>query len=78
MGLKVNKPNKITCFSFIDVIKMYNDNFFKKKHLGLWISYTLTNKKSNYNINKNMIRFKKIKHTSKTKLRSPKKKKKNL
>jgi hypothetical protein len=59
MGFKVNKQNKIIHFFLIDVIKMYNDNFFKKNHLGLWISYTLTNKKSNYNINKHMIRFKK-------------------
>ncbi len=27
MGLKVRKQNKIIHFSFIKVIKMYNDNF---------------------------------------------------
>jgi hypothetical protein len=26
---------------------MYNDYYFLKKCLGLWISYTLTNKKTN-------------------------------
>ncbi len=28
MGLKVRQQNKITHFSLIKVIKMYNDNFF--------------------------------------------------
>jgi hypothetical protein len=60
MGLKVNKQNKIIHFSLINVIKMYNDKIFLEK-LGLWISYTLTNKKSNYIRNKHMIRIKKIK-----------------
>jgi hypothetical protein len=40
---------------------MYNDNVFLKSHLGLWISYTLTNKKSNYILNKHMTRIKKNK-----------------
>ncbi len=30
MGLKVKQQNKITHFSFIKVIKKYNDNFFLK------------------------------------------------
>jgi len=34
MGLKVRKQNKITQFSFIKVIKMYNDNFFIEKSFG--------------------------------------------
>jgi len=28
MGLKVKKQNKITHFSLLKVIKMYNDHFF--------------------------------------------------
>jgi hypothetical protein len=31
MGLKVSKQNKITHFFLINVIKMYNDIFFRKK-----------------------------------------------
>ncbi len=57
MGLKVRKQNKITHFSFIKVIKMYNDIFFQKNRLGLWISCTLTIKKSNYILNKHMTRI---------------------
>ncbi len=59
MGLKVRKQNRIIHFSFIKVIKMYNDNCFYKFFLGLWISYTFANKKSNYNLNKHMTRIKK-------------------
>jgi hypothetical protein len=42
MGLKV-RENKITHFFLIKITKMYNDKFFEI-FLGLWISYTLTNK----------------------------------
>ncbi len=59
MGLKVRIRNKITHFFFIKVIKTYNDKKNLKNHLGFWISYTLTNKKSNYILNNHMTRLKK-------------------
>jgi hypothetical protein len=40
--------NKITHFSLIKITKMYTDNYFWKKYLGLWISCTLTNKNTSY------------------------------
>ncbi len=35
MGLKVRKQNKISHFSHIKVIKMYNDIYIFKNRLGL-------------------------------------------
>jgi hypothetical protein len=51
---------------------MYNDYFFLKKCLGLWISYTLTNKKTNSITYKHITKkkkknYNKVKNKSKTK-----------
>ncbi len=47
---------------------MYNDYSFYKNCLGLWISYTLTNKKKNSIIYKHITRMKKKKTKKKQKI----------
>jgi uncharacterized protein YebE (UPF0316 family) len=40
MGLKVREKIEIAYLFVIKITKMFNDDFFNKKGLGLWISYT--------------------------------------
>jgi hypothetical protein len=54
-GLKVRQ--KKNHFSFIEITNMYNNYFFLKKCLGLWISYTLRNQKKKSIIYKHITRI---------------------
>jgi hypothetical protein len=75
MGLKVRKQNKIIHFSFIKVIKMYNDKFFLEKLFG-FMNILHINKPKIKLHSKQTYDKNKTKHKSKTKLFNKKNKNK--